>query len=172
MTNRDHGPMFFPPRNWSRRFGTQFFTIEIASVEITEDDKTAEKSAYYHIIVKRGKQVQILFPLFFFCFPQKITKTKKCFEERIVARRYSEFYEFHRLLVRFSSYARRCALFLFHFFLPRFLFFVSEVIFHPRPGSGIFQRVTTLHPFMIVKTFLKSTNELLKQQPFKTLQFR
>jgi len=83
MTNRD-GPMFFPPRNWSRRFGTQFFTIEIASVEISEDNKTAEKSAYYHIIVKRGKQ------------------------ERIVARRYSEFYEFHRLLVRFSSYARRC----------------------------------------------------------------
>jgi len=84
MSSREHGPMFFPPRNWSRRFGTQFFTIEIREATISEDEKTAEKHALYHIIVKRGKQ------------------------ERIVARRYSEFYEFHRLLVRFSSYARRC----------------------------------------------------------------
>lgn len=85
MSSRhDAGPMFFPPRNWSRRFGTQFFTIEIKEVRICEDQKTAEKHALYNIIVKRGKQ------------------------ERIVARRYSEFYEFHRLLVRFSSYARRC----------------------------------------------------------------
>lgn len=74
--------MFFPPRNWSRRFGTQFFTIEIASHQLKEEE--SEKHALYLITVKRGKQ------------------------ERTIERRYSEFYEFHRLLVRFSSYARRC----------------------------------------------------------------
>lgn len=76
--------MFFPPRNWSRRFGTQFFTVEIKAANLSEDEKGAEKCAFYSIIVKRGKQ------------------------ERLIKRRYSEFYEFHRLLVRFSSYARRC----------------------------------------------------------------
>jgi len=77
-------PMFFPPRNWSRRFGTQFYTIEIKEVIVKTDESTSEKIALYSIIVKRGKQ------------------------ERIINRRYSEFYEYHRSLVRFSSYARRC----------------------------------------------------------------
>jgi len=75
--------MFFPPKNWSRRFGTQFFTLLVDGTQIV-DDGTGERHANYIIIVKRGKQ------------------------EKRVRRRYSEFHEYHRLLVRLSTHARRC----------------------------------------------------------------
>ena len=57
-------PMYFPPSQFSARFGTQFFTLEITEYKIIEEKTNSSKNikfAVYKFEVKRGKQIKILY---------------------------------------------------------------------------------------------------------------
>jgi len=73
-------PLFFPPSHWSARFGIQFFTVVIPKVSIVNDLDKGSKGSYaqYNLEIKRGRQV-----------------IKRNY-------RYSQFAEFHKLLLRSS----------------------------------------------------------------------
>ena len=69
MSHNPHSsrfPMYFPPSQFSHRFGTQFFTLEITEYkvideQISPDSKKTSKFAVFKFEVKRGKQVKILY---------------------------------------------------------------------------------------------------------------
>jgi len=56
---RESAPLFFPPSQWSSRYGIQFFTVKIVSVEVVEDPEKGPKGSYavYKLEIKRGRQV-------------------------------------------------------------------------------------------------------------------
>ena len=59
-------PMYFPPGQFSHRFGTQFFTLEITEYKVIEEriDSSSNKTikfAVFKFEVKRGKQKKILY---------------------------------------------------------------------------------------------------------------
>lgn len=55
----ENAAMFFPPSQWSSRYGIQFFTVVIPKVTIVQDYEKRPKGSYalYHIEIKRGRQV-------------------------------------------------------------------------------------------------------------------
>jgi len=61
VRQRGSAPLFFPPSQWSSRYGIQFFTVTIASVAVVEDPEKGPKGSYavYQIEIKRGRQVII-----------------------------------------------------------------------------------------------------------------
>jgi len=72
--------LFFPPSQWSARYGIQFFTVVIPKVFVIKDYEKGSKGSYavYQIEIKRGRQV-------------------------IVRKyRYSQFADFHQALLRSS----------------------------------------------------------------------
>jgi len=72
--------MFFPPSQWSSRYGIQFFTVVIPKVTVVKDYENGPKGTYavYQLEIKRGRQV-------------------------IVRKyRYSQFSDFHQALLRSS----------------------------------------------------------------------
>jgi len=75
--HHETAPLFFPPAQWSSRYGIQFFTVEITRVRVVEDSEKGVKGSYalYHLEIKRGRQ--------------KIERDY----------RYSEFSDFHRALL-------------------------------------------------------------------------
>jgi len=77
---RESVPLFFPPSQWSARYGIQFFTVVIPKVSIINDNDKGSKGSYaqYILETKRGRQV-----------------IKRNY-------RYSQFAEFHKLLLRSS----------------------------------------------------------------------
>jgi len=74
--NRKSAPLFFPPSQWSARYGIQFFTVVVPTVSVVNGTKGSY--AEYHLEIKRGRQV-------------------------IVRKyRYSQFAEFHKSLLSSS----------------------------------------------------------------------
>ncbi len=53
--------MYFPPSQFSHRFGTQFFTIEIPEYKIMTEKDSSTKFAVYKFTVKRGKQQRVIY---------------------------------------------------------------------------------------------------------------
>mmetsp|Transcript_59226 Transcript_59226/g.97856 ORF Transcript_59226/g.97856 Transcript_59226/m.97856 type:complete len:146 (-) Transcript_59226:1129-1566(-) len=54
-------PLYFPPSQFSPRFGTQFFTIEITQCRIVYDKEKKQKFAVYQFTIKRGRQTKTVF---------------------------------------------------------------------------------------------------------------
>jgi len=57
--SREIAPLFFPPSQWSARFGIQFFTVVIPKVSVVNDNVKGSRGSYaeYHLQIKRGRQV-------------------------------------------------------------------------------------------------------------------
>jgi hypothetical protein len=47
--------LYFPKTAFSKRFGKQFFTVEIEKVEVINEDSCWNKHAVYTLLVKQGK---------------------------------------------------------------------------------------------------------------------
>lgn len=53
--------LYFPPAQFSHRFGTQFYTIVVPECRIVFDQQTHTKFAVYKFEVKRGRQTRDIF---------------------------------------------------------------------------------------------------------------
>mmetsp|Transcript_14484 Transcript_14484/g.15660 ORF Transcript_14484/g.15660 Transcript_14484/m.15660 type:complete len:148 (-) Transcript_14484:162-605(-) len=47
--------LYFPKAAFSKRFGKQFFTMDIVGFELVDQDSCFGKHAVYHILIKQGK---------------------------------------------------------------------------------------------------------------------
>jgi len=54
-------PLFFPASQWSSRYGIQFFTVTVPTVEVIEVPEKGPKAGFaeYTVQVKRGRQLQV-----------------------------------------------------------------------------------------------------------------
>ena len=53
--------MYFPPSQFSHRFGTQFYTVEIPECRVVYDKERKCKFAVYKFEIKRGRQSKTVF---------------------------------------------------------------------------------------------------------------
>lgn len=50
--------MYFPPSQFSHRFGTQFYTVQVKEAQVVVEAESKEKYAVYQFEVKRGRQTK------------------------------------------------------------------------------------------------------------------
>ncbi|ETO28594.1 hypothetical protein RFI_08538 [Reticulomyxa filosa] len=53
--------MYFPPSQFSHRFGAQFFTVEIPEFQLVEDKESHKTYAIFKFVVKRGRQTRVMY---------------------------------------------------------------------------------------------------------------
>jgi len=53
--------MYFPPSQFSHRFGTQFYTVEVPECRVVADKESKCKFAVYKFEIKRGRQSKTVF---------------------------------------------------------------------------------------------------------------
>lgn len=53
--------MYFPPSQFSHRFGTQFYTVEVPECRVVFDKERKCKFAVYKFEIKRGRQSKTVF---------------------------------------------------------------------------------------------------------------
>mmetsp|Transcript_1381 Transcript_1381/g.1862 ORF Transcript_1381/g.1862 Transcript_1381/m.1862 type:complete len:147 (+) Transcript_1381:104-544(+) len=61
MPKKQTTAMYFPPSQFSHRFGTQFYTIEITETRVINDNDTNDTYVVYKFTVKRGKQSKTIY---------------------------------------------------------------------------------------------------------------